>query len=82
MSDLVRHPNCFPHTTAHLIIMFFNAGNTNLTDLERKRLQGEFGVQCPRHQLHPEAHFPSGSFIAEMNKARKVNRHMYIDQQS
>ena len=69
VSDLVRNRNWFPHTTAYFIIMFFNAGNTNLTDQERRRLPGEFGlVQCPRHQLHPEAHFPSGSFIVEMNR--------------
>ena len=69
MSDLVRNPNWFPRTTARLIIMIFNTGNSNLTDLERKRLPGEFRlVQCPRHQLHLEAHFPSGSFIAEMNR--------------
>ena len=65
----VRNPNWFPHTTAHLIIMIFNSGNSNLTDLERKRLPGEFRlVQCPCHQLHLEAHFPSDSFIAEMNR--------------
>ena len=48
--------------------MIFNSGNSNLTDLERKRLPGEFGlVQCPRHQLL-EAHFPPSSYIAEMNR--------------
>ena len=43
--------------------MIFNAGNSNLTDL------GELGlVQYLCHQLHLEAHLPSGSFIAEMNR--------------